>query len=110
MIGCMPSPEEAKRMLANKSTIKMKKGTFSDFEKARKLYDDAQELAQETGRDYRIVLQELADKRGFEVQHYDSDGNEIDINLLINDEKATIPEELQAVMDTLSQKNNKDSK
>ena len=93
--GCVVSPEESKRMLANSSTIRMP--DRDGWNRVTKLQDDAEKKSQETGEDYNVVLAKLAKRRNIEVTFYDSNGNPIGDTAPVK----VITPEVQAVLDIL---------
>jgi hypothetical protein len=75
MIGCIPTPEEARTMLRNSVAIRMP--DRDGWNRVTKLQDDAQAQADKTGEDYNVVLAKLAKRRKIEVTFYDSKGNPV---------------------------------
>jgi len=73
--GCVITPEESKRMLANSSAIRMP--DRDGFNRVTKLQDDAETESKKTGEDYNVVLAKLAKRRKIEVTFYDSKGNPV---------------------------------
>jgi hypothetical protein len=75
MIGCIPTPEEARAMLRNSVTIRMP--VRDGFNRITKLQQAANEESNRTGEDYNTVLAKLAKRRKIEVEFYDSKGNPV---------------------------------
>jgi hypothetical protein len=73
--GCVITPEESKRMLANSSAIRMP--DRDGFNRVTKLQNDAEAESKKTGEDYNVVLAKLAKRRKIEVVFYDSKGNPV---------------------------------
>jgi len=93
--GCVVSPEESKRMLANSNAIRMP--DRNGWNRVTKLQNDAQAQADKTGEDYNVVLAKLAKRRNIEVTFYDSNGDPIGDTAPIK----VITPEAQAVLDIL---------
>ena len=93
--GCVVTPEESRRMLANSFTIKMP--DRDGWNRVTKLQDDAQVESNKTGEDYNVVLAKLAKRRKIEVTFYDSNGNPIGDTAPVKE----ITPEAQAVLDIL---------
>lgn len=93
--GCVVSPEESKRMLANSNAIRMP--DRDGWNRVTKLQDDAQAQADKTGEDYNVVLAKLAKRRNIEVTFYDSNGDPIGDTEPIKE----VTPEAQAVLDIL---------
>lgn len=106
MPGCMPTPEEFRRRVANTSVVEI-----GDFNKYMKLMSKAHEESEKTGEDQSVILDRLlalpknkdAIKR---VIHYDANGEEIPDGIQPPKE---IPPALQKIVDAIKEIDKKDS-
>jgi hypothetical protein len=95
MIGCMPTPEEARRMMRNGTAMRI-----DDFDKFIDQMAEAFEESERTGEDQSAIHNRLiaADPSAFsEITYYDSNGDPIKS---VEITKEVTPE-AQAVLDIL---------